>query len=321
MALPTLQKTWAFNVNNQVLTTGTTLGTHRAVIRAIKNALIGFAATPWTVRYSCDGVVAGAAGDLVDRWDSDSDLVWANAGSAHSWIVLRQTGISATFELLIDTGSTSSANLTIETSTSGFTGGSTTARPTSTETANILTASSWSSASDVSHRWNVWKSTDGECTRIALGYGGNFTFCLIVDKLNAPTSGFTVPYVVFSPYGAGGLTAASFVSTFSFNGKIRHASLTGSVSMTSEGIGNLFATEANIGHIANEIDNSWDMWPIGAACVTAGIRGRHGNFFDLWFVSNSRASSDMIPADGSNQFAVFKPLIFPWNGSAAPAFS
>jgi len=29
----------------------------------------------------------------------------------------------------------------------------------------------------------------------------------------------------------------------------------------------------------------------------------------------------MIPADGSNQFAVFGSFVLPWNGSAAPAFS
>lgn len=321
MALPTLQKTWQYNVNVAQAATGTALATNRALIRAIKNALIGFATLPWTVRYSCDSVTAGSAGDAVDRWDSDTDLVFATAPSAHSWIVLRQTGIASAFELLISmpVAAGTGTNITMELSATGFSGGSTTARPTASDSVSLFSGQAFS-ASDVSYRWNVWQSTDGQCTRIAIAYSSNFTFLVVIDKPSNATAGWTNPYYGFANYNSSGVLVTSFVSAAA-TGKMRSGSTTGNVTYMIEGIANNITVDTTIGNLANEIDSSWDMWPLSIASYTTGVRGRHGNAVDLWMVSAVRANSDMIPGDGSNQFAVFKPFIFPWNGSAAPAFS
>ena len=45
MALPTLSKTWQFNVNNQTTAQGSVLADCRKTLRAIKNAMIGFLQT------------------------------------------------------------------------------------------------------------------------------------------------------------------------------------------------------------------------------------------------------------------------------------
>ena len=325
MALPTLSKTWQFNVNNQTTAQGTGLADARKTLRAIKDAMIGFATNPWTVRYSCDSVTAGTAGDGVDRWSADTNLVWANAGTAHSWIVLRQTGIGTTYELLIscEGASGSGAILTILTSISGFSGGSTTARPTATDELTVASSTQWLGASDVSNRWSVMQSTDGQCTRILVGYSGYFTTLIVLDKPNNPTTGWTTPNFSALYFAVGGLNinTTDVISVTSPLARSRIGSVNGSVSLTIEGIGNNFATDTAIGNIANEVDSSWDMWPLGIACITSGARGRHGSLFDLWAISTVRASGDMIPADGSNQFAVFGNFVLPWNGSAAPAFS
>lgn len=325
MALPTLSKTWQFNVNNQTTAQGTALADSRKTLRAIKNAMIGFATNPWTVRYSCDSVTAGTAGDGVDRWSADTKLVWANAGTAHSWIVLRQTGIGTTYELLISCeGSSSSGSiLTILTSISGFSGGSTTARPTATDELTVASSGQWIGGGDVSNRWSVMQSTDGQCTRILVGYSGNFTTLIVLDKPNNPTTGWSTPNFSALYFNAVGLSlaTANVVSTSTPLARSRIGSVNGSVSLTIEGISNNFATDTTIGNIANEVDSSWDMWPLGIACITSGARGRHGSLFDFWAISTVRASGDMIPADGSNQFAVFGNFVLPWNGSAAPAFS
>lgn len=325
MALPTLSKTWQFNVNNQTTAQGSALADSRKTLRGIKDAMIGFATNPWTVRYSCDSVTAGTAGDGVDRWSADTKLVWANAGTAHSWIVLRQTGIGPTYELLISCEGTSATGslLTILTSISGFSGGSRTARPTATDELTVASSGQWISGSDVSNRWSVMQSTDGQCTRILVGFGGNFTTLIVLDKPNNPTTGWSTPNFSALYFIAGGLsiTTANFISLTSPLARSRIGSVNGSVTLTIEGIGNNFATDITIGNIANEVDSSWDMWPLGIACLTSGARGRHGSLFDLWAISTARASGDMIPADGSNQFAVFGNFVLPWNGSAAPAFS
>ena len=323
MALPTLSKTWQFNVNNQTTAQGTALADCRKTLRGIKDAMIGFATNPWTVRYSCDSVTAGTAGDGVDRWSADTNLVWANAGTAHSWIVLRQTGIGTTYELLISCENSTPSNLTLLTSISGFSGGSKTARPTATDELTIASSGQWISGGDVSNRWSVMQSTDGQCTRILVGYSGIFATLIVLDKPNNPTTGWSTPNFSALYFANGGLNTntTGVITTIVPLARSRIGSTNGSVSLTIEGIGNNFSTDTTIGNIANEVDSSWDMWPLGIACITSGARGRHGSLFDLWAVSTVRASGDMIPADGSNQFAVFGNFVLPWNGSAAPAFS
>ena len=326
MSLPTLSKTWQISPNNQTTAQGSVTADARKTLRGIKNALIGFGTNPWAVRYSCSSTVAGSAGDAVDRWAADSDLVWNGPGSAHSWIVLRQTGISSTFEMLISCeGSGANASqLTMYVSTSAFSGGSTTARPTATDEVLVI-GGPWITNSDISHRYHVLQSTDGQCTRIFIGSSGVCVFSAIIDKPNNPTTGWINPYFALAAFNSTTWSLTSPVLITSSNasalGRMRSGSTTGNVSLTIEGLANNFAADTAIGNIANEIDSSWDMWPLGIACLTTGIRGRHGSLFDLWAVSSSRASGDMIPGDGSNQFAVCMPFIIPWNGSTAPAFS
>ena len=166
------------------------------------------------------------------------------------------------------------------------------------------------------------QSTDGQCTRILVGYSGNFTTLIVLDKPNNPTTGWSTPnFNALYFNGVLNINVTGFISTSVPNARSRIGSTNGSVSLTIEGISNNFSTDTTIGNIANEVDSSWDMWPLGIACITSGARGRHGALFDLWAISTARASGDMIPADGSNQFAVFGNFVLPWNGSAAPAFS
>src|SRR4051812_42695947 len=114
MALPSLTKTWNFLVNALIPATGSSLNDNRTLLKSIKDALKGSGtwtdsaganlggapAGAWTTRYWWDSVTAGTAGDGVDRWGAIGNLVWANAGSAHSWYALRQTGIATNFEVL-----------------------------------------------------------------------------------------------------------------------------------------------------------------------------------------------------------------------------
>lgn len=323
MALPTLVKTWQHNVNNQITAQGTALADNRKLLRSIKNAMIGFGTNPWTVRYSCDSSSAGSAGDGVDKWAADSNLVWAAAGSAHSWIVLRQTGIATNFELLLSCeGAAAGGNvLTIVVSPSAaFTGGSTTARPTATDEIVLINGASWSGiSSDISSRWSVQQSTDGQSTRVIICASGAPTAYWLLEKPANPTTGWSNPSVFAAV--ASSPTIAALTSTATPPWRMRSGSTTGNVTANVEGNNNaLLPSDATVGNIANEIDSGWPMFPIGFACYTTGIRGRHGSINDLWMGSSSVASGDTYPGDASNQFAQFGILIFPWNGST-PALS
>lgn len=322
--LPTLTKTWQFSVNNSTGATGTAIDVNRTWTRTVKDALLAFASNPWTMRYSCNSVTAGTAGDGVDRITTNANLVWANAGSAHSWMVLRQTGIATNFELLIscENANASGATLLVVTSPSaGFTGGTTTARPTATdEIAQTNPASAWGITTNTAMRWHLWESTDGQCTRLITCVSGAIYNTIWLDKPSNPVTGWTNPSLSYAAQGATGLSATTLGAVAgAFSARIGSTSALLAVSaeglITSAGSVS-FRTNTNWGNIANEVSGEWPMLPVGAICVTATVRGRHGTFQDLWTGSGGANTGDTYPSGASNQFAQFDALILPWNGTA-----
>lgn len=317
MALPTLVKTWQFNVNNQVTTQATALITNQTQLLAIKNALIGFATNPWAVRYSCDSTVAGTAGDGVDRWASIANLVWAAAGTAHSWIILRQTGIATNYDLCIALEPTSGGGSTlviVVSPSAGFTGGTTTARPTATDEI-AFAPFAWANSSNSSARWSVMQSTDGQCTRVMTAWSAAPQTFLMFDKPTNTSVGWSNPSVT-AVVNNTGMTAYNLVGGVTTNFKMRALSITGTQAyLTAEGVAsNTIPTDIVFGNIANEIDGTWAMCPVGIVCTTSGIRGRHGTIQDLWLGSAARSSGDRYPASGTGLFAQFLGVILPWNG-------
>lgn len=314
MALPTLAKTWQFNPNNAIAALGSSLADNRRALRSIKNAMVGFASNPWAVRYSCDSVTAGTAGDLTDRWTADANLVYAAA--AHSWIVLRQTGIATNFEVCIDLGAASANGNTLTLAVSwsaGFTGGTTTARPTATDETVMISATSWTSnTTDIASRWSVMQSSDGQCTRVFCAASGSLSTLWIFDKPANTTTGWSNPSYAFTFAGTPALSSLT-----GYGGRMRSGSTTGNVAMGCETAGAAFIpSDTVIGTVANEIDGAWAMLPIGISCNTVGIRGRHGTLVDLWFGQSPIPTADTYPNDASNQFVEVFPLIMPWNGGA-----
>jgi|SRR5579885_604125 len=154
MTLPTLSKTWQFNVNNAQGALSSITLSNKQMVFLIKQALIGAfgswtnaaggsIATPtsslWTVAYSCDSNTAGTVGDGVDHWTSASSILVANS-TAFSWIVLKNTHIDpgGNFQICIacpNSDGVPALSLVgiILSRNAGFTGGSTTSRPTATD--------------------------------------------------------------------------------------------------------------------------------------------------------------------------------------------
>lgn len=339
MALPTLAKTWQYSLRNAVVAQGTLLATGQRLLRLIKNSMKGFGTLPWVVQYSCDSVTAGAAGDLVDRWAADANLVWANPGSAHSWIVLRQTGIATNFEVCIATNSASSSPsaITIAVSPSaGFTGGSTTARPTATDETVLINQAAWGANGSVNQNYvyDVWQSTDGQCTRMMIHQGGVSAIGFwVFDKPKNPTTGWTSPSC-FLALGSSSTSQIQYtlLSNSSTTTAFRSRFSGVNYSMTATGEGMQSGQAGILGQATaflsvNDIDSSFIMQPIGIVSITVGMRGRQGAFFDMWWGSGTVNAGDTYPNDATKQFAQFGPgsttgaIILPWDGGAAPVLT
>lgn len=330
MALPALTKTWQYSLNNVFVTTGSALTDHRQVMRGAKNALIGFGSTPWAVRGSSNSTVAAL--DSVDRWAANGDLVWADGGSAHSWIVLRQAGIATNTEVCIDliplTNSVQGPRATIVYSaTAGFTGGSTTARPTATDEIVLLSNVSWmgTTAGTASFTAIVHArmSTDGQATRVIIHMGGVPVAFWLFDKPQSPCTGWATPTIAIA---LGATSASDSVLTYAklwaaANGRARVGATNASIYFGTLGHGGLASGQrlTAIGPVSSE----WPIMPMavisetaGAAQVLApGAESTRG-VFDLFYGSTGLGSpSDYYPSGGSKTFVQHGCLILPNNGS------
>jgi hypothetical protein len=176
-------------------------------IGAVKAAPSG-----WTTDSSCDASVAGAAGDNVDRWITNTDVSWDTSGSAHSWKVLVSSdffGVGQPLYVLFDCSEASSATrngtIGVWLAQSSFTGGTTTNRPTSVDEHQILaedgtdTTASWQgvdSSGILAKVLHMEVEENGSIFRVQICNGG---FCeaywdlfLVTD----PPAGWSRPVVM-----------------------------------------------------------------------------------------------------------------------------
>ena len=338
MALPTLTKTWEFDTNVTVFNdiargSAQAHADKRGLLLAIKNAMIdngstrGFT-TPWEVRGSSDSstsslLAVGAGGPGTDRWIDIDDLIWHTSdGGARSWVVLRQTGISATFELLIDCrqGSTNDDGGEIRgiVSQAGFTGGSTTARPTATDERSLVELVTWGAGSQASdtapYTMHFMISSDGECTRlVTLNTNAVLIGFWLLDKPKNPKSAWTTPYVA-RIFGNGLSEALTYPLWFDTpNMRTLFGTLDVSFYCSGEGYASLGFGEAL--DEENQLDGSTWFGDIGLVSEVPSFRGRQGELFDLYWTQDYLAHGRTFPDDTSRQFVVFGDMAFPWDGS------
>lgn len=318
MALPSVSKTYQFNVGQAITAQGTALATNRRILRTIKNTLIGFGTLPWTVRESCDSVTAGSVGDGVDRWSSDSNLVWANSGSAHSWMVLRQTGIATNYEICIscESASANGSSLTLVVSPSAaFSGGSTTARPTATDEIALLSNAVWGGvgSTDSNAKIQAFQSTDGQVTRVFVHVSNTVrTYWSFTKPANA-IAGWSNPSMSLALGSASsGVLTYTNLNT-NANGKGRVGSTTCSFYMTGEAFGgSMLGQQINF---AGDISSNYPISPIGLASLTTSNRDRYGTVYDAWWGADTLSEGTTYPNDASRTHVQFGVMVFPWDGS------
>lgn len=316
MALPTLTKTWLFNVNHVLTGTGTAALTAGKILRAIKDTLLGFANTPWSVYYSCGGssITAGTAGDGIDRWGADSHVGW---GASKSWIVLKNATVSPNFQVCISCVGTSGETINLVVSKSaGFTGGTTAARPTATDEIILINAGTWGcgNTTDYNYVLHGMMSTDGYCTRIIINDAGKSSLLWLFESPTSVISSWTEPCIAYAPASA--VVATDNITNSNLTGnayaKAKIGTSAVSMYMTCESRNNI---ALNTLPLFNDIASEFPMYPIGLESETAGNKGRHGRLMDLYFGTVGMPNGTSYPSDGTRQFVQFGSLIFPWNGT------
>lgn len=330
MALPTPSKTWQYDKNKGPYTSLSDLEL------AWKRSLTEAASGAWTVVRSCGrvGGVTWTAG-ATDYWGTglSNTIAHANEGSSHAWIVLKQTGIASNFQICLNLvnndGGGPSVHMMYVSASAGFTGGTTTNRPTATDEIACQTGikPQWTDAQNLATypaRLNVFQSTDGECTRWSIWLNNLQTAFCVMDKPRNTVSGWTNPWIYvgattyYNYATAGNFATYGFLHDANTRTFVGQGSTSGSVYLTSEALGGNNQAIGRVMTFGGDLDSGfWPFLPIGIYCSTAGLRGRLGELYDLWWGSVTPNDGDNYPADATRLFVQMNDLILPWGGGAA----
>jgi len=227
--------TWVYD-HNYAVAGADLLGQYQNSLFRKKQFLTGAVGSsssgPWTVPSSSNGTTASAA----DNWATSADVNPNSAGNAHSWIQYQSPsgmmlGGNSLYWLIdcVDAspGTPDAANFYV--ATQPFTGGSTTARPTST-TEVVLPVSTFSTGGFVPRTAHGWRTTRGDWVYVILNNGGQVpTAAFICAKCDNGESSLLWPafcYFNLSTSNPGGALGAT--DSFLFSSNWRTFSVTGS---------------------------------------------------------------------------------------------
>jgi len=268
----------------------------------IKQVFIG-GTVPWVVKGSSSSTEAGM--DNVDRWTDRSKLVWASSG-AHSWIVFEipnldpgANNVQVCFDLLNSNRAYFNAYLS---PAAGFTGGSTTARPTATDEGTAIFSGQWMWPDQTSSTAYVCKSTDGQCNRVFISYNNTSLACWMFDRIKNPHADIVRPYYTFMLYDSAGPNWNSF-----FNSNYIYARLGATANERSD----MRATtmvynttspvrESEGGH-GRAYDGNNYVFPIGLFWPKTSSLVDHmraGEMFDFWITGSYGLQFDYIRGVG-----------------------
>lgn len=326
MALPTILKSWQFNVNQQVGSWAATLAANQSAMQAVKTSLKGFSLRPWTVWGSCDGHASTPSfgnGNGVDYWSVPAtDILWAASGN-HSWIVLQQVGLSSKAAICIDLLSASSWLATVVFSPSagfgtanGGTDGTASARPIASDEVVLLSAGAWGGYNgQYTWRLHAMQSTRGECTRLAMMRGGAAVGFWLFDTVKNPITPWTTPYVGLVLGASDNTSVVTYANLSSaLTAKGRMAGDACSFYMTYEAYASTIIPSTRSS--PDDDTGGWAVFPVGL--IQGGSpkhRGRKGELFDFWWASDWTNIADTYPDDGTNTLVQHGDVVLPWNGS------
>ncbi len=315
--IPTLIKTWQGSYNLSNTPSGSLETDVDSTFILLKNALLAFALNPWTVVGSGNGTTSGMVG--VDLLTSSANIVHNAAASSHSWIVLRQpTGVQVCW----DFNNTSVSFATIAWSpAAGFTGGTTTARPTATDEQLLINNNVWQGGlggTGGQYRGHIIHASDGTCTRMVLMFGGNPMAFWSFETAGSPATGWTglcgAAVSTTSSAATNLLDWNQWIASTKYSAK-GTAAATMPLLVTSKGaLSNV--SSLNQLNAANEISGEYPIQPCGLwHDVTVGQRGRHGYLFDFFFTVADITSGTTFPSVGTSVYVAIGDMVFPTGGT------
>jgi hypothetical protein len=330
MAYPGIRKNWIFDVNQQVSGSYTLYDHATNYFLHIKNALKASATEldfPWVVVGSNNCTTAALDG--VDRLNTLADFPrWSAAPPrSHSWIVLGQPAIHPNFQVCFY--NILEIMTVVVSPAVGFSGGSTSARPTASDEVVMINLASWANlnsspiptapASYYEMVYNLMRSSDGEMTRVIFTWGTGSRGVWIFDKVQDAIPEWTNP----SYYAIVNTTFASlgYTSEIMGYGRVNNVGATwhfltnGCVSWsvdeyqfyTTSSFSGKYSVAKIILSAASSSNGPFD------GTETSNM-GAMGQLYDLWLGPRNMTNGTTYPEDGSRQYVQFSSLVFPWDG-------
>lgn len=276
--------------------------------------LTSFSLNPPEVLGSSNGTTAALDG--FNRFTSAAAIV--AAAGAHSWIVLKwKSGL----QLCLDWNNASAWLVSLTYSVAaGFTGGSTTARPTATDQGTNMTSQnfSWGNVAGpmVIHAAH---SEDGNNTRVFVTAQGAVRTVLLVGKAENPPSDWTNPTFVICRGSADVALTPATTYAGTDRTSATHPSGVMPLRMTFSSIyntagGGLSYAATYLAYDKNVWSRAYDACEVGLVSLGGGLIAPRGKVADLWRVGDGMATGRVFrSADGLYAYAAFAGFLIPWS--------
>lgn len=301
MSLPNPVYNWVATPSTVVTQQGSIEATNKLFWRTFYTSLDALLGV--SVDFSCNAVTAGTKGDGVNRLVVDADIVGNTPGNAHSWIVwLLHNGLGS---LCFDYDSTLGvSNVSIFHSDTGFTGGTTTARPTASDEREIT--DNPSGLFDINGTWtyHVIRADDGirMIAYLSTTAAGPTVRFALERALNAPAA-WTAPIIArwarpASSGAAGGRT---------------HWNSTGWATRIS-GTNRTVILESPVPFAGTNIDGSRPLAPVALTHASLGPLGCIAD----WLIVDD-AVADFTSYSGETATLVwmtFDEIVEPWGAAS-----
>jgi len=331
--LPAVVKTWQYQADQVIAGNGTALTQAQNLLYAVINTMLGTGtwkngadgtisvANAATVVGSSDGSTSNMAG--TNLITAANKLVWATAGTAHSWIVFNfaQIGIHVLIDCNFSSGSADS--ITVKTSQVGFgaahggTDGSTTAAPTATDSVSVL-AGTWGGTVTINTQtaYNAMLSADGKILRIFFFRNSHLCGMFDFGVPDSPDPLWTNPYVAWA-VGSGTPAPSSDVPTFANlygTAPVGAARINGVNSVVGYGVFAQRGNSSSLFEVWTAVNTSFGApyWGLPYISNTVGAVGQWGKAIDIGVTLSNKATGSTAPLAGGNTFAVFGGLVVPW---------
>lgn len=330
-----LSKTWYTTANRAYDDVTTAQKMASSALFALYGTLLGYVsgtdgpegARPssvyWTLAGSSDSSTAGI--DATQRIGTTyNNAKWVNVaagGTPHTWFVVQSPSglLDGPWYLCVDWIGTDVEHATFVISKNAFTGGSTSARPTSTNEAALTGQAFIETTVAAGKSYFSTDANGGFYFLLSRNGQGLFQFCLSIQPLvEARSSGDSGRTIMFAWQGTTAPGAPNFTSALIIRGVTQDASaaVVGSVMLL---VGpQLSNTGAWSQTNTNSIDSQVDALPmVYVNDTTAAHHGIRGRIPDCWYISTQVAVGSTIPAVGTVERIIAGGFQIP--GSLAPS--